>query len=34
MRGLPLGKIGIKRRKLIDIDEFAVEHWKLNNTNG
>ena len=25
-RGLPLGKVGIERRKFIDIDEFAVEH--------
>ena len=33
-RGLPLGKVGIERRKFIDIDEFAVEHRKLNRTKG
>ena len=25
-RGLPLGKVGVERRKLIDVDEFAMEH--------
>ena len=33
-RGLPLGKVGIERRKLIDVDEFAVEHKRLNRTKG
>lgn len=33
-RCLPLGKMGIKRRKLIDMDEFTVEHRKLNGTKG
>jgi len=33
-RGLPLGKVGIERRKFIDIDEFAVEHRKLNRAKG
>ena len=33
-RGLPLGKVGIERRKFIDIDEFAVEHRKLNRSKG
>ena len=32
--GLPLGKVGVERRKLIDVDEFAVEHKKLNRTKG
>ena len=33
-RVLPLGKVGVERRKLIDIDEFAMEHKKLNRTKG
>jgi len=28
--GLPLGKVGIQRRKFIDIDEFAMEQKRLN----
>ena len=33
-RGLPLGKVGVERRKLIDVDEFAVEHKRLNRSKG
>ena len=33
-KGLPLGKVGIERRKLIDVDEFGVEHKRLNRSKG
>ena len=31
-QGLPLGKVGIPRQKFIDIDNFAMEHRRLNLT--
>ena len=31
---LPLGKVGIPRRKFIDVDEFGIEHKRLNRTKG
>ena len=33
-KGLPLGKVGIERRKLIDVDEFGVEYKRLNRSKG
>lgn len=32
--GLPLGNVGIERRKLIDVDEFDVKHKWLNQSKG
>lgn len=29
-KDLLLGKVGVERRKLIDVDEFTLEYWKLN----